>query len=324
MIIINSDLDGFLCGLLLHHYFQSHIIGFSNSADTIWVDQAIKDKEKALYNPVYVDMFVADNAIVSIDNHIIAANKQHWQLLRQNPNKLNPNLQIDYPRCFSSPHSYKNKYCLATFHFLCGLIEKEVGEKIVFDLDKRIGKTNKLGDLILRADKTMVITLLDYTENARWWWKWLRDISPNGIISNFIQYLGKIPTDMVGKINQNVSTRLLNKPYYCDSNDGGYKHILDKEGFLLDKMKTLIQTLAKVTCLNCFPLDRQYNAFVGEAVRTHISRKDIEIFSEELIKNQTVNGRKVFSYSFVNSTHNKNVNFSYTTFENIKSNESHG
>ena len=34
-IIINTDIDGFLCGAILQKYFIGKIVGFSNSRETI-------------------------------------------------------------------------------------------------------------------------------------------------------------------------------------------------------------------------------------------------------------------------------------------------
>lgn len=42
-IIINTDIDGFLCGVILQKYFDCKIVGFSNSRETIWVSPEIED-----------------------------------------------------------------------------------------------------------------------------------------------------------------------------------------------------------------------------------------------------------------------------------------
>ena len=36
-IIINTDIDGFLSGMILQKYYGCKIVGFSNSRETIWV-----------------------------------------------------------------------------------------------------------------------------------------------------------------------------------------------------------------------------------------------------------------------------------------------
>lgn len=34
-IVINSDIDGFLCGMVLQEYFGCRVVGFSDSRDTV-------------------------------------------------------------------------------------------------------------------------------------------------------------------------------------------------------------------------------------------------------------------------------------------------
>ena len=37
-IIINSDIDGVISGLLLTNFCNCEVVGFSNSADGVWLD----------------------------------------------------------------------------------------------------------------------------------------------------------------------------------------------------------------------------------------------------------------------------------------------
>ena len=36
-IVINSDIDGFLCGMVLQKYYGCRIVGFSDSRDKVWL-----------------------------------------------------------------------------------------------------------------------------------------------------------------------------------------------------------------------------------------------------------------------------------------------
>ena len=69
-IVINTDLDGFLCGMLLQKHFDCKIAGFSNSKESIWLDASLPDSFTVL-SPVYIDMFVSDPKVVCIDQHVI-------------------------------------------------------------------------------------------------------------------------------------------------------------------------------------------------------------------------------------------------------------
>ena len=62
-IIINTDIDGFLCGAILQHYFQCNIVGFSNSKKEIWITPDVK----SIYDPVYIDLYVARPDVVCME-----------------------------------------------------------------------------------------------------------------------------------------------------------------------------------------------------------------------------------------------------------------
>ena len=53
-IVINSDIDGFLCGMILQKYFGCRVVGFSNSRDTVWLVPEVPDIDA----PVYIDLYV--------------------------------------------------------------------------------------------------------------------------------------------------------------------------------------------------------------------------------------------------------------------------
>lgn len=42
-IVINTDIDGFLCGMILQKYYGCKVVGFSNSRETIWIKDGIDD-----------------------------------------------------------------------------------------------------------------------------------------------------------------------------------------------------------------------------------------------------------------------------------------
>jgi len=50
-IVINSDIDGFLCGMILQKYFGCRVVGFSDSRDTVWLAPEVSDIDA----PVYID-----------------------------------------------------------------------------------------------------------------------------------------------------------------------------------------------------------------------------------------------------------------------------
>lgn len=50
-IVINSDIDGFLCGMILQKYFGCRVVEFSDSRDTVWLAPEVSDIDA----PVYID-----------------------------------------------------------------------------------------------------------------------------------------------------------------------------------------------------------------------------------------------------------------------------
>ena len=55
-VIINTDIDGILSGLILHNFLNCEIVGFSNSWDTVWYNKnKVKiDKLNCFTNPPFL------------------------------------------------------------------------------------------------------------------------------------------------------------------------------------------------------------------------------------------------------------------------------
>jgi hypothetical protein len=302
-LIINSDIDGVLSGLILSNYANCEIVGFSNSDNTVWIDET---KVKSIYDATYIDMFVANSNVKCIDQHIVSVNESQHQLLKLNPNKLNPN--FDNPRFHVPNNSYFNKYPFGTVHYIIALLE---AEKSILSIDfmKKIGDINFI-DLLLRADDAMKTSVDSaYVANAAIWWKWLYEKSNRSKNMNIlIQYLNNLNKFSVELIKNNT-TKLLKNPHTfgCESPDGGYKSIIDKNGNLLSNVVDYINFLSNASGLNCFNTNLKLTPFVGIAKRTSLNHLQIR----ELIENNSINGDEIFSYAFVRSAI-KGDNFSYT------------
>jgi len=173
-ILINSDLDGITSGLLLQKHLNCTVVGFTNSAETVWIQKDFTDFK----NTCFVDMFVANPDTICIDQHIVSVNETHHNVLKTNSNKINPNLINPH---FHLPNkSYKLKYPFGTVHFIIALLEKDGVDLSDLDLKKSI-KNLQLIDFVLRADDTMKTTIDSrYIDNAKDWWKWLVSLSNNG------------------------------------------------------------------------------------------------------------------------------------------------
>ena len=301
-IIINTDIDGVLSGLILTNYLGCQIVGFSNSRDTVWLD---KNNAASIYDATYIDMFVPNIKVPCIDQHIISVNERHHQILFNNKIKINPNLEN--PRFHLPNDSYYKKYPFGTIHFIIATLESQ-GFDIDLDLTKEIN-TLKFGDILLRADDAMKTTVVSsYVDNARSWWKWLQDKSGNSNCTNsMIQYLASLSPEAVSQTKHRTTQLLTGYPFNCEKPDGGFKQILNDSMFLLENVKNYFKLISEFANLKCFNLEMELTPFIGRADRIQLDNSQID----ELINTNKLNGQDLFSYAFVMSS-NKAANFSYT------------
>jgi len=303
-ILINSDLDGIISGLLLQKYLNCTIVGFTNSAETVWVQKGFTE-----FNSIcFVDMFVANPETICIDQHIVSVNEGHHQLLKENLNKINPNLMNPH---FHLPNSsYKTKYPFGTVHFIIALLEKEGFNLDDLDLEKTFDNLSFI-DFILRADDTMKTTIdSKYIDNAKDWWKWLIELSNNGkTILNLKGYLDNLDAKGASKIKKNIKDLLKQNPFLCDSSDGGITELTSANGCLKEHAKQYFKFISQLSNIEIFDIDCEFKTYKGVTKRLSLNKKQ----QQELIESTTVDGKKVFSYAFVRMVSNED-SFSCTFY----------
>ena len=122
-IVINSDIDGMLSGMILQKYYGCKVVGFSNSWDCVWIDPQYENSTvDAINKPVYIDLYVTNPDVVCIEQHIIGYDDAHNKRIAALQTKINPNIMRE-GRTFSG--DYFHKYPFGTVHFLIALMEKE-------------------------------------------------------------------------------------------------------------------------------------------------------------------------------------------------------
>lgn len=305
-IIINTDIDGILSGIILQKYCNCRIAGFSNSKETVW----LANPDESVYSPVYIDMFVPKPNVVCIEQHIISVNKEHHDKFVNYGTKINPNLERG--RVFESRHDYTYKYPFGTVHYILALLEAE-GIKISLpnlektaDLDLSI----RLGDLVLRADDAMKTTLnSNYMANAKDWWGWLYERSCKASsIKSMIDYLNTIPYTNVDSIKMNTKHYFTNH-FNCRTSDGGFAQItLNGTNQLLQNIINYIDEIANLMEITfnypkkLYPKNGKYNLLYWS-----------NQWSDDFIKNNTIQGKDVFSYGFIYGPGGRYQNFSFTT-----------
>jgi hypothetical protein len=304
-IIINSDIDGVISGLLLTNFCNCRVVGFSNSADKVWLDTS---QCNSIYDGVYIDMYVPNESTVSIDQHIIAINNEHYERIRINSNKINPN--IYNPRFLEPTESYTKKYPFGTCHFIISMLCKQGVNLSSVTLNSSY-KELMFIDYLLRADDAMNTSLSAYRINAKEWWDWLFEFSNKSeIIKVLSSYVYSLSQERANIIKKQI-TGILISQFNCDRPDGGIMQIVNENGKLKQNVIEYIKFISNLSSLKCFDLNISLKEFKGISIRTKLSESQLN----ELMLHNSVNGKRVFSYAFV-KTINKADYFSYTLMEN--------
>lgn len=325
-IVINTDIDGILSGLILVKSLGCKIVGFTNSKQYVWLNEENDD----LYANVYVDMFVTDDRAICVDQHIVALDEEHQRKIHRTGTKYSP--QIEGEKAFNSI-DYSNKYPFGAVHYIIAKLESEGIEVELPPLDTPIpGYNLKFGDLILRADDAMASTVYHYVQNARNWWNWLKSIAPNSEnIENLIAYCNNVRQSIlldlnadglrhtevqkkkaletgVGKI-KGLTKKFFNEQFNCRTSDGGFSQILNENGDLLPNIKEYIDTIASLIGLTNLELPEHFITHEGIYHRSSW----LPYFHDELLNSFSFQGHKVFSYAFIYSPSDiGEINFSFT------------
>ena len=255
---------------------------------------------------IYLDMFVSDPDVPSIDQHIVAVDREHLEQLKNNPLKINPNLERD--RMLTN--DYYHKYPFGTLHYLIARMCREGIDVKLPDLNKALIKYPDitLGKLLLRPDDAMYSSLSAYKDNAIEWWQWLIDYSKNSkqiiALRDYI-YNNEFPDSKKDK--ENINAFFMNV-LHCQHGDGAFDVISDENGRIYDIVKSVIEAMGYISGWNTKELviPEKYDIKMGEWYRASASYSNVPEI-KQMIKHSTM-----YSYSFTFGPNKKN-NFSFTT-----------
>lgn len=305
-IVINTDIDGFLCGMILQKYYRCRVVGFSNSRETVWLIPKIEDINK----PIYIDLYVANPTVTCIEQHIIAYDKDHHNEICSFGTKINPNL--DRKRTFvgDMESDYYHKYPFGTVHYLIALMAKEDIHVELPDLTKvyqisEPGNPSKklntnAGHIILRADDALYSTLSPYRANALDWWDWLDPSNNSSAISKLRQFINSCDVHFAREYKDDVGKFF--RALDCDGNDGAFKTVTDNSGNLLDKVIKYKNVICSILEME-LDLYRFYKIHKGEYA-VQFCRPD---------SNMTIlHSKNLYSYAFIFGPNPRFPNFSYT------------
>lgn len=325
-IVINTDIDGILSGIILVKSLGCKIVGFTNSKEYVWLADGYDD----LYAHVYVDMFVTDDRAICIDQHIVAVNDEHQKKIKESGTKFSP--QIDGNRIFTNT-SYPIKYPFGATHYIIAQLESEGIKVELPDLMTPVPNSNiNLADLILRADDAMASTVYAYRDNALYWWEYLKDKSPESdILNTLLTYLEqKRENILYHMIQSGIRDNQTNRKAACKSaidkikkdtkdyfhnefgskcGDGGFRRITDEQGNLLPNIKKYIGAVSSVLGLADIDIPEHYIIHEGKYRRSSW----FPYFEKDLVNDYTFCGHKIFSYAFIyRPDETGEINFSFT------------
>lgn len=304
-IIINTDIDGFLCGEILRHYYGCKIVGFSNSKKEIWVTPEVK----SIYDPIYIDLYVVRPDVVCIEQHIIAKDKEHHMKIKAMGTKVNPNVMRG--RTFLGDHvgDYYHKYPFGTVHFIIALMAQEGINVELPDLhaefqDINVGLGVEFGQVILRADDALYSTLDKYRDNALDWWDYLDPYKIFPAIQQLKDYIFDCDREKAKEYKDAIG-KVFKKRLACDGADGAFTYILTPEG----KLQPRVQRLWTIVC-NALNFDKGCITPLPENLILHEGKFLKCYFSGD--KMDLLDADNLYSYAFIYGPHARYQNFSYT------------
>jgi hypothetical protein len=278
-IITNSDLDGVFSAMLLQKYYGVRVVGLTNSSDMI-IAETWDDFVKA----AYIDMYMADQYIYSVDQHVITYDKDECVALLENKRKLNPNLE----RCRSFTDGFTRKFPFSTFHYLIAIMARD---GIEFK-----SPSEWFTRLSLRADD-VVSVFIRYAENVDDW-RWYMNEYFNAplFIGESIDYVRGL--DNPGELKTETE-RFLKENFDCETKDGGFKAISDN-GVMNRNLLKMFHYVAELFNVDVDYLDNiEYRSIKRDTMRARICAN--------------INKDDIISYAYINSPKtNKAYNFSCT------------
>lgn len=297
-IIINSDIDGILSGMILQAYYGCKIVGFSNSRETIWVSEDVA----SIYDPVYIDLYVNKPKVACIEQHIVAFDKNHLSQIKGLGTKLNPNLDRNRTFCGDADSDYFHKYPFGTVHYLISLMTQDGFDVGFNDLHTEVshnGISTNVGHIILRADDALYSTLSKYRENALDWWRWLDPDRKSKSIQNLIEFGEACDTAKAWEYKNNIGNFF--KSFGCDGSDGAFDSVTDRDGFLLSKVSSFVRSIG------------EYVGFSLELPQRYIIHKgQYGLGSVGVDSKVNFDSPKLYSYAFIYGPKSPKANFSYT------------
>lgn len=283
-LLPNIDPDGLFTYAIIKKYIPCDIVGFTNSKDHVYL---IDGKENGREKVTYIDMYVSDKTIQSIDQHIICRNNADRERILSFNTKLNPNLYV--PRDLSN---YTQKFPYSTFIWVSCILSNEYD--VTIDWHRKITDDLELGHLILDIDGVLT-NLVQYKENCYNWLKILNETFNNRFIKELSEYITSIEGEDLILLSKNVRA-FLKDNFLTETTHGGYKSINRKNLIHISKLGDFIFDLFDIKDIFFKDINSQIKDFHGVYC--------ISDCTEQVMINEAI-----FSYAIVSRGRN---NFSFT------------
>ena len=286
--IVNVDLDGILSGMLLQHFLNWTVVGYSSCCgkpdDELWLE----DKQEELKECVFVDLPVCVKDFSVIDQHFVAFNEDGINSYNANLNKVNPN--IIRKKVFKNKDNkckYTQKYPFGTVHFILAILEnlEIIDENYSIDLKKKIDDFD-LADLLLRADRVIGNTF-SYTPNCYDWADWIMEIGKKNTKDLFVIVKNEFPKRKY--IEGRVEAKL--KSLGCIGGDGDCSNLFREKSYV-----SLIEYFSYLSeCLEMKPLP-MFKLF--DFTKLKGKRFEVNTYNLDVLENESSKDN-VFSFAFV-------------------------
>lgn len=305
-IVINTDIDGFLSGMILQKYYGCRVVGFSDSRDKVWLIPEVNDID----SPIYIDLYVARRNVICIEQHIVSYDRAHHKEIKSYNTKINPNLDRNRTFVGDMDNDYYHKYPFGTVHYIIALMAQEGITVELPDLAKDYS-TSKFGDtsvkisstaghVILRADDALYSTLSPYRDNALDWWAWLDPEHKYPAIEKLRQFISSCDISRAREYKDRVGAFFLNLG--CEGADGAFKNVTDENGHILPKVLNYRDVIGQMVGMT-LDIPAQYSIHKGKYV-VQFCRPGYDM--------QILSADNLYSYAFIFGPRPKYPNFSFT------------
>ena len=305
-IVINSDIDGFLCGMILQNYYMCKVVGISDSRDTVWLIPEIEDID----SPIYIDLYVARPQVTCLEQHIIAFDREHHNTIQGYGTKINPNLDRERTFVGDMGSDYYHKYPFGTVHYLIAQMAREGIDvelpdlydnyRITSDKDHSAYAESNAGQIILRADDALYSTLSPYRDNALDWWNWLDPQHQYPAIENLRKFIDSCEIAKAREYKDAVGRFF--KMLGCDGADGAFKNITDETGTILPKVLNYREVVGKIVGMWLI---------LPEKYKIHKCQYAVQ-YSKPGYDMDILRAANLYSYAFIYGPHSRFPNFSFT------------